>query len=108
MNTDNSEAIGALTRIGFDFRRQAHQLQERARYYKQCYKTATDALWTERITGSRHAEFFRQQAICSYQQAHQLAVEAHRLEQRYIHCMNGIDRLNASIPPAPAAAGDSQ
>jgi hypothetical protein len=108
MNTDNSEAIGALARIGFDFNHQAHQLQERSRYYEQCYKTATNALWAGQIRRSRHAEFFRQQAINSYQQAHQLAVEAHRLKQRYIHCIDGIDRLNASIPLAPAAAGDDQ
>jgi hypothetical protein len=106
MSTNNSEAIGALARIGFDFNHQAQQLLERARYHEQCYKTATNALWAGQILRGRHAEFFRHQAINSYQRAHQLAVEAHRLKRRYIHCIEGIDRLNASIPLAPAAAGD--
>jgi hypothetical protein len=112
MNTDNSEAIGALARIGFDFNHQARQLLERARYHEQCYKTATNALWTgqilrgQHVLRGQHAEFFRLRAINSYQQAHRLTTEAHRLKRRYILCIEGIDRLNASIPLAPAAAGD--
>jgi hypothetical protein len=108
MSTTNSEAIGALARIGFDFNRQAHQLQERARYHEQCYKTATNALWSGQILQGQHVDFLRLRAINSYEQAHQLAVEAHRLKRRYIHCIEGIDRLNASIPLAPAATGDDQ
>lgn len=106
VNSNNSEAIGALVRIACDFDRQKHQLKERSSRHEQDYTTATNALWAMPDLSADQRQFLRDRATFSFQQAHRLQVEALRLKQRYTLCKVGIDRLNSSTS-APAVAGES-